>query len=707
MTNSMGNETWVDANNRYLEASLLWLRLRLRKLLPPEPVAAPPPPAPPEPTTFWNNLFGKQAREGTKESLLLPAPGQSVNDEDIRKATEERMNAVISSNPPPALVALTERFGLSDFERDTLLLTCAPEFDPALPSLFAHIQGGNRAYATFGLALAAFSDPRWDALAPHRPLRLLHMVEVQPISSVPLTASPLAADERIVNYIKGLNVLDERLAQIMQPSGSRAAASFTPSQEVVAKSILERLGGNGAPPVIQLLGPDATVRFSTAQYVCDSLGRSLYRMDLSTLPATPSEIDKLARLWQRENALLSVALYIEEKESGTASASDGLEPLYRFLSHQPGLVFLGFTEGLLRLRSDTFAFPVERPTAVEQFEAWKNRLAEHSDADSPAVVQRSRALAGQYDLNTSEIDQVFAMAGPAAFDFDWSENDETRPDPLWIASRDLTRPSLDRLAQRLDPKATWDDLVMPAEQLAILKQLPAQVRQRHTVYDEWGFAGRMNRGFGITALFSGESGTGKTMAAEVIANDLHLNLYRIDLSAVVSKYIGETEKNLRKLFDAAEQGGSILFFDEADALFGKRSEVKDSHDRYANIEINYLLQRMEAFSGLAILATNMKSALDLAFMRRLRFAINFPYPGIPERKRMWELVFPPEAPIEGLDYERLSRLNLSGGNIHSIALNAAFEAARDGGVISMPIVLAAVRMEMRKMDKSYSEAEFR
>jgi SpoVK/Ycf46/Vps4 family AAA+-type ATPase len=217
----------------------------------------------------------------------------------------------------------------------------------------------------------------------------------------------------------------------------------------------------------------------------------------------------------------------------------------------------------------------------------------------------------------------------------------------------------------------------------------------------------MTRGLGISALFAGESGTGKTMAAEVIANELDLALYRIDLSAVVSKYIGETEKNLRRLFDAAEQGGAILFFDEADALFGKRSEVKDSHDRYANIEINYLLQRMEAFSGLAILATNMKSALDSAFMRRLRFIVNFPYPGPAERRRMWERALAPAVPHEALDYERLSRLGLSGGNIHSIALNASFMAAARGGTLTQATLMSAVRAEMRKLDKPISDAELR
>jgi SpoVK/Ycf46/Vps4 family AAA+-type ATPase len=217
----------------------------------------------------------------------------------------------------------------------------------------------------------------------------------------------------------------------------------------------------------------------------------------------------------------------------------------------------------------------------------------------------------------------------------------------------------------------------------------------------------MSRGLGVSALFAGDSGTGKTMAAEVIAAELRLNLYRIDLSAVVSKYIGETEKNLRRLFDSAENGGAILFFDEADALFGKRSEVKDSHDRYANIEINYLLQRMEAYRGLAILATNMKSALDPAFMRRLRFIVTFPFPGPAQRKSIWQSVFPDDLPRETLDYDRLSRLHATGGNIHSIALNAAFLAAKAGSPVTMPLVLEAARAEFRKLERPVNEADFR
>ena len=261
----------------------------------------------------------------------------------------------------------------------------------------------------------------------------------------------------------------------------------------------------------------------------------------------------------------------------------------------------------------------------------------------------------------------------------------------------------------------WNDLVLPRTEMELLTQIAAQVGRRNQVYRDWGFDRKMNRGFGINALFAGDSGTGKTMAAEVIANELRLNLYRIDLSQVVNKYIGETEKNLRRLFDAAEDGGAILFFDEADALFGKRSEVKDSHDRYANIEINYLLQRIESYRGLAILATNLKGALDTAFLRRLRFIVNFPFPTLADRRLLWAKAFLqheadqglPSPPLGKLDYDRLAKLNLTGGHIHNVALNAAFLAAHRETPVTMTLILEAARAEFQKLGHSINEADFR
>jgi vesicle-fusing ATPase len=239
----------------------------------------------------------------------------------------------------------------------------------------------------------------------------------------------------------------------------------------------------------------------------------------------------------------------------------------------------------------------------------------------------------------------------------------------------------------------------------LVADLAQQVRHRAQVYDTWGFGRSSARGLGITALFTGESGTGKTMAAEVIAGELGHDLYRIDLSAVVSKYIGETEKNLRSVFDSAEASGAVLLFDEADALFGRRSDVKDSHDRYANLEVAYLLQRMESYGGLAILTTNLRANVDRAFLRRLRFVIQFPVPDEAARSEIWRRTFPADAPLDRIDFAALGRLQISGGSIRAIALAAAFGAAADGGVITPRHVLRAAELEYAKAERHLTDAE--
>ncbi len=267
------------------------------------------------------------------------------------------------------------------------------------------------------------------------------------------------------------------------------------------------------------------------------------------------------------------------------------------------------------------------------------------------------------------------------------------------------RVNLDGLAERIDATASWDDLVLPAGQLELLRDLVRQVRHRHQVYEEWGFAGPTRRGLGVTALFSGDSGTGKTLAAQVLAAELDLDLYRIDLSATVSKYIGETEKNLRRLFDAAETSGAVLLFDEADALFGKRGEVKQAHDRYANLEVAYLLGRMESYRGLAVLTTNLRSNLDRAFLRRLRFVVAFPFPDEAQRTSIWNRMFPVGAPTKGLDAARLARLTVAGGGIRSIAVSAAFAAADEGSPITVAHVRRAAEIEYAKADRSLMDVE--
>ena len=278
---------------------------------------------------------------------------------------------------------------------------------------------------------------------------------------------------------------------------------------------------------------------------------------------------------------------------------------------------------------------------------------------------------------------------------------------LSAACRAQSSPKLGSLARKIEPKHTWDEIVLPQDSFAQLRELCEQARWRHRVYGEWGFDRKLSLGKGLNALFSGPPGTGKTMAAEVIAGELQLDLYRIDLSQVVSKYIGETEKNLHQIFLEAEAAQAILFFDEADALFGKRSEVKDAHDRYANIEVGYLLQKMEEYEGVAILATNLSRHIDDAFLRRMHFIIEFPFPDLQYRRQIWQGVFPRETPLaDEVDFDVLAReIKLAGGNIKNIALAAAFYTAGNGQIVQMPHLWQAARREHQKLGRTWDVAK--
>jgi hypothetical protein len=640
-----------------------------------------------------NEVFLAAALKWLRLKLAARTSAPSVTQAALADAWRE-FDAVRRSESPAALMLLTKRLGLSSFEADVLLLCAAMELDTRIAALCATAQDDLRPSPTFALAMSLFDAPAWEALSPDRPLRYWRLIEINQPGAQPLTTSALRADERIVSFIKGLNYLDDRLSPLVTPVPASTIDSLPGSQRAAARQAVGALSAaaNHFEPVA-LIGRDRDSKRQLAAAVANTAGLHLYRMPIEMLPAHAGELETLARLWQRESLLLPIALYIDaqELERGAPGAADSpLARLIRFVTRAGGLIFIASRDPLAGLATSASVL-AEKPTPAEQQAAWQTMIGDGGQA---------ARLAGQFNLNRHDIASIVVRARK-------EDDGRTFPERVWGGCRARTRPTLDRLADRLDTKATWDHIVLPSPESALLRQVAAQVDSRAKVYDEWGFRDRMNRGFGISALFAGESGTGKTMAAEVLANALNLDLYRIDLSAVVSKYIGETEKNLRQVFDEAEDGGAILLFDEADALFGKRSEVRDSHDRYANIEINYLLQRMEAYRGLAILATNMKSALDSAFMRRLRFIIKFPFPGAAERRLMWERAFPAGTPLGVLDYDRLSKLGVTGGTIHNITLNAAFSAARAGTPVTMASILEAARTEFRKTDRPVNESDFR
>lgn len=723
-------QAWYTRNDEYLGAALADLRMRLDKLvrtrfgstqaaaMPPAPLSSGVPPEPVSDTSDNKpSIFAGLFRRGTQQSdnasqitRLLPAspPAPAAPTPDgLASDVAKRLAQASQGEPLPALLMLARQFGLSDFERDILLLCVAMELDPALPAQLAALHGRfDLAAPNFALAMNLFEHAAWEAVSPERPLRYWRLLDINQPGATPLTASALRADERIVNFIKGLNHLDDRLAPLMSPVSMLSAAQLPGSHaelaHAITRSLQDELAAKGQA-VVTLRGPNRGSKHEVAGAVSQALGLQLYRLPSEALPNQLAEVDALSRLWHRECLMTPLSLLVDghalDKSTGPDSPT---ARLMRFVGKTGGLLFVDSRDGLDLPVAPHLAVDVAKPTPVEQRQAWVDALQGHA----PEMADKlSAQLSAQFDLSRADMAAITRqIAAPSSGDKTQADALEDR---LWQACKDSTRPQLARLAQALDARATWDDIVLPPAETNMLRQIAAQVSARAQVYDNWGFRARMNRGLGVSALFAGDSGTGKTMAAEVLANALQLDLYRVDLSAVVSKYIGETEKNLREVFDAAESGGAILFFDEADALFGKRSEVKDSHDRFANIEIDYLLQRMECFSGLAILATNMKSALDPAFIRRLRFIVNFPYPGLAERRRMWAHVFPAAVPLGALDYERLAKLNLSGANIQSMALSAAFMAAQAGTPVTMNLLMEAGRMEMRKLDRPVNESDFR
>jgi hypothetical protein len=602
-------------------------------------------------------------------------------------AAEPVFSVVDQMKSPPAIQMLGTIFGLSAFESELLLLLAGVEMEPELGEKCSQITGQQRGRVSFSLAMSALSDPHWSALAPSSPLRRFRLVEME--SGQGLTTAPLRIDERILHYIVGLNDLDERLEPVLRRKAQ--PESITEEHFCLATETIRPLDdGASGERVIHLCGDDPDAQENIAAILAHGAGRELLVMRLENMPAPGPEMEQFLHLWMRESLLIPAYLLLQwGADSPSAAACQLVERV-------TGPLFL-CSRNSIRLHRPVERYEVNKPSPTAQTQLWKAALGNSDDSLAPLVEE----IAGQFHFGAETIVAICKLINVQ------SSGRFIEAEELWNACRSHSRNQLDTMAERIIPRATWDDLVLPEQQLETLHQLVSQSRHRMTVYENWGFAAKGRRGLGLCALFSGPSGTGKTLAAEVLAHELKLDLYRIDLSAVVSKYIGETEKNLKQVFDAAECGGVILLFDEADALFGKRAEVKDSHDRYANIEVGYLLQRMESFQGLAILTTNFKASLDKAFQRRLRFSVEFPFPDAPHRQAIWQRVFPPQTPIEGIRPERLAALNVSGGNIRNIAMNAAFLAAASRQPVGMAHILKAAQMEAVKIERPIADTEVR
>jgi hypothetical protein len=664
----MNEETnnWLEANQAYLMARLQSLRLLLERHV--------------------------ERSDRKPEDVNGLEAGESWESK-FNAATDAINEAGGTLASPAALDHLCHACSLSGFERDLLLLCAGVELDGNFAALCAAAQGdARRTYATFSLALATLPGAHWNALTPASALRRWRLVDITRRSEG-LLNSQLSIDERVLHYLAGISYLDDRLKGLIEPISLRH--QLPASHQQLALRIAEFWASyrdSSDWPAVLLCGSDQGSKRGIAGAVVGIMGLNLHVVSAADIPASVSEREALARLWEREALLLGSALLVEQNERDVSESTLSL------IDELRGMIFISVPESLRLANRSLFRIDVTKPSPGEQETIWRDALGPFGDQLNGELTR----VISQFSLGTEDIHGVGeqvrsagAREAPAELADGW----------LWNACRRLARPRLDNLAQRIRPMATWQDLILPELQLRALHDLAAFVRQRAKVYETWGFSTKGERGLGISALFAGASGTGKTMAAEVLAGDLQLDLYRIDLSQVVSKYIGETEKNLRRVFEAAEEGGAILLFDEADALFGKRSEVKDSHDRYANIEVSYLLQQMEAYRGLAILTTNLKNSVDSAFLRRLRFVIQFPFPDNGQRAQIWQRIFPPATPVAHIDIDRLARLSIPGGNIHNIALQAAFIAADADESVSMAHLLRAARNEYAKLERPLTEAE--
>lgn len=635
----------------------------------------------------------------------------------LRKAESAKRGIMLRLDRVQAL------FHLSTVEIDALLICLASEIDLRYERLFGYLQDDiTKRRPSVDLVLNLLS-PSFEAklkgrhsFAPQAPLfkqRILHLFDDPSQPHPPLLSKYLKADQRIVAYLLNSDEVEPELAPYVKLVNPQ-----TEMQDLLlVTDVKERLlqlsyahRDSEDPLIFYFQGPYGVGKETTAAALCREVGMRLITVDGEKLQSAEDlSFATAITLIMREALLQNAVLYWRGFDILLADERlPWRDLLLSALEERPGLTILAgdmVWEPMNALHELSFVrveFP--RPSYVERRQLWPLSLNGSMTVESEADMDE---LASTFRFTGGQIRDAAATARNLARWRDPHDGQITRAD-LYAASRLQSNRKLGELARKITPHYRWDDIVLPTDRMAQLREIVNQMKYRATVYDEWGFDGKLAMGKGINALFAGPSGTGKTMAADIMAGELGLDLYKIDLSTVVSKYIGETEKNLARIFTEAETSNSILFFDEADALFGKRSEVRDSHDRYANIEISYLLQRMEEYDGIVILATNLHKNMDDAFVRRMHFTIEFPFPNARNRLHIWEKIWPVETPrSDSLDLDFMAqRFEVAGGNIRNIALSAAFLAADDGREIDMHHLIGATRREYQKMGKVVVEGEF-
>jgi ATPase family associated with various cellular activities (AAA) len=605
---------------------------------------------------------------------------------------QEQMN-----EPFVALEQLAITFKLEPFERTLILFCAAWSITSYIKQQCEEIVQRPIPSPTRDIALALF-DYGHSNFDPRSPLFKWHLIHED---SGYLYNRTLSIDPWVLQYILGFNAPTFTPSHLPEAFPYSEGDILASSQATLLYQLLKLWEESSATRITQLISDDthaAKLIAATAFYKSDY---QPFQLSTDDLTFEPKFIEGWITHWHRLASLENYALILDCGDPSTLNptAKQLIAQLIKTTTTPLLITAIERIPNTINL----LTLELQPLTATDQKELWAHHLEEISE---PLETQIG-ALVVQFNLTAHQIQAVAAQALSQTKAEDPVLSLETLTPTLWKVCQTQSRSSLEGLVERIEPKTTWNELILPPEPNQILHQIIATIRQRAKVYEEWKMGGESRRGMGITSLFYGPSGTGKTTAAEIIAHDLNLDLYRVDLSQVSSKYIGETEKNLKKVFAAAESSGAVLLFDEADSIIGKRSEVKDARDRYANQEVGYLLQAMENYSGLAILTTNLPNSLDTAFMRRIRFSIRFEFPTSEERAQIWQRNFPETVPTLNLSYQRLAQLNVSGASIRNIAMGGAFIAAQDEQPIQMKHILQAARAEMQKVGRSITDQEIR
>ncbi|MCL4706184.1 ATP-binding protein [bacterium] len=647
---------------------------------------------------------------------------------ESEQAHRQRAEATLAGQRILPILHLANLFHLNLFEEYVLLIVIAPEIEVKYERIFAYLQDNStRCQPGVDLILRLLCRDQQQRLiarglfSPRSALVKNRLVQLRPASPTEqsLLASLVLVNQRILEYALGHQSLDARLGEFAsldfasEPNNVLAA-----DRERIEhlRNICARHFQNGASQSRLLFlfeGRHGIGKKTAAKALCDGLQVPLLIIDVEQLLLANTIDDDVLLAAFREAILQPCAVFLDHFHLLMNDEAQSRVMMKKILQHIRDfcwLTFLGSEKAwipadinaTLSFISVNFEIPDE--AGREQLWRWALNGAYPAKAESDFAISD---LATKFRFTPGQINEAVCMARGLA-QFRDPEHAEIDQQDLYRACREKSTNQLGELARKIRPRRTWQDMVLPAAVVRQLHEICAQVRHRYQVLRVWGYGRKVHHHAGLAAMFAGPSGTGKTMAAEIIAGELQQDLYKIDLSAVVSKYIGETEKNLHRVFAAAEYSNAILFFDEADALFGRRSEVKDAHDRYANIEISYLLQKIEEYDGVVILATNLKRNIDEAFLRRIQFCVEFPFPDAAARRLIWQNHFPAEAPLAGeVDLDFLAnRFKFAGGNIKNVAVNAAFLAAEAGSQIGMSEVIAATRREYEKIGKLCLPSDF-